>query len=324
MSDMNRARRAAIVGAGLAGLACAGELQRAGWQVVVFEKERTPGGRCATWSGPAGCFDHGAWCFTAASPEFAARLSQWQTQGLVVESAGGWVGVPAMGRLPEALAGDLALVSSCEVAGLDRIEGGWLVRTHQRLPEQIDPRFDAVVVALPSESALPLVMSSDTLREAVRAVRSEPQWTVAAAWPVALPLKADVEGDGHAVLEVVRRDDLRPGRERVPGVGCRWVLHAGTYWSANNLDVPPHEVSRRLLAALSERAGLQLARPAYAAAHLWRHARVPQPLAAPCGWDESLRLAVCGDAWHALPGAEGLERAWLSGQAAARHLDASD
>ena len=59
---------AAVIGAGLAGIACAQRLAGAGWQLRVFESQRAPGGRIATRRFEAASFDHGAQYFTAREP----------------------------------------------------------------------------------------------------------------------------------------------------------------------------------------------------------------------------------------------------------------
>ena len=53
-------RRIAVIGAGIAGLACARTLQRAGCDVQVFEAADEPGGRLASQDSPFGTFDTGA------------------------------------------------------------------------------------------------------------------------------------------------------------------------------------------------------------------------------------------------------------------------
>ena len=53
-------KRIAVVGAGIAGLTCAYELQRAGFEVHVFEKEAWVGGRMATRVKDGFYFDIGA------------------------------------------------------------------------------------------------------------------------------------------------------------------------------------------------------------------------------------------------------------------------
>ncbi len=63
-------KKVAIIGAGIAGISAARTLQNAGLNVVVFEKSRGWGGRCATkrWEGQI--LDHGAQYFTMRDSDF--------------------------------------------------------------------------------------------------------------------------------------------------------------------------------------------------------------------------------------------------------------
>ena len=62
--------RIAVIGAGMAGLACAHELLRADAKVTVFERSRGLGGRLATRRQGDLAFDHGAQFVTARSRPF--------------------------------------------------------------------------------------------------------------------------------------------------------------------------------------------------------------------------------------------------------------
>ena len=66
MSDVS----IAVIGAGIAGLACASELSRADAKVTVFERSRGLGGRLATRRQGNFAFDHGAQFVTARSRPF--------------------------------------------------------------------------------------------------------------------------------------------------------------------------------------------------------------------------------------------------------------
>ena len=61
-----------VVGAGMAGLTAASELQQTNLNVLIIDKGRGVGGRLASRRiGPA-TFDHGAQFMTARDPRFAA------------------------------------------------------------------------------------------------------------------------------------------------------------------------------------------------------------------------------------------------------------
>jgi renalase len=79
-----------IIGAGLAGLMAAQQLQNQGRKITLVDKGRSVGGRMATRRMGDGRADHGAQFFTARSDEFKALVDQWQHQELVYVWSYGW------------------------------------------------------------------------------------------------------------------------------------------------------------------------------------------------------------------------------------------
>ena len=81
----------AVIGAGIAGLACAELLAQAGQQVHVFDKSRGPAGRMSTKRGEDGVdaqgagtawqCDQGAQYFTARDADFHAQVQRWVQGG---------------------------------------------------------------------------------------------------------------------------------------------------------------------------------------------------------------------------------------------------
>lgn len=69
--------RVVVVGAGLAGLVAAREIRNAGHEVVVLDKSRSSGGRCATRRIGDAVLDHGAQFFTVRSDDFARINATW-------------------------------------------------------------------------------------------------------------------------------------------------------------------------------------------------------------------------------------------------------
>lgn len=79
-----------IVGAGIAGLMAANELQQAGLSVIVVDKGRGLGGRMATRRIGPGRADHGAQFFTTRHEQFGRFVREWQAQGLIHQWSTGW------------------------------------------------------------------------------------------------------------------------------------------------------------------------------------------------------------------------------------------
>ena len=91
-ADLTEPPRIAVIGAGVAGAACAAGLLRAGFDVTVFDKSRGVGGRMATrqaqWTDSSGIasaapFDHGCPHFTASRPRFRALVERAEKLGTV-------------------------------------------------------------------------------------------------------------------------------------------------------------------------------------------------------------------------------------------------
>jgi predicted NAD/FAD-dependent oxidoreductase len=300
----------AIIGAGIAGLACAARLAEAGCQVRLFDKGRAPGGRMSTrrvdLDGVAVTFDHGAQYFTARDPRFAAVVEQWAEAGLAARwpAAGpdAWVGVPGMNAPVRALAEARQVAWNRQVKRVEH-NGRW------RLPGIDDAVFDAVVVAIPAEQTAALLeLAAPAFAAHAASVSTLPCWTMLAAFDMRLPLMEDViRGTDEAVLGWAARDSAKPGRP----LGERWVVQAGAGWSRRQLEDDATAVAGRLLQALAERAGMVLT-SSYLTAHRWRYARTTATQPAVL-WDADRRLGLCGD-W--CRGAR-VESAWLSGDALA-------
>jgi renalase len=192
----------AVIGAGIAGLSCAGVLQDAGLKVKLFEKSGGSSGRMSTRRGNGWQCDHGAQYFTARHPDFRAEVARWQRTGVAglwsprLQVIGGislrdgetaperFVGIPAMTAPARLLSEPLALITHATIRQLLRQPDGWQLFSaeHGGLIE----RFDAVVLAVPAPQAVPLLQPlSAELAELARAAAMHGCWTVMARFATA-------------------------------------------------------------------------------------------------------------------------------------------
>ena len=320
----------AVVGAGLAGLVCAGRLREAGHAVTVFEKSRGPGGRAATRREGGLAFDHGAQYFTVRDPEFGRIVERWQALGVVRrwrgevavlgDGGGGaagteverWVGVPGMSALGRQLAGELAVRYGTRVAELAREGEVWRLAGDDGAELG---RYQAVVVsAPPAQTAVLLERAAPLVAARAAGVRMAPCWAVMAAFegPLGLPF-CGAFVVGGSPLAWIACNSSKPGRGSELET---WVLHASPEWSAQRLEDPPEAVGPALLRAAGELLGRSLDRPVHLREHRWRYALPLATLEERCLVDDSGSIVVCGD-WCAGPRIEG---AVLSGLAAASAL----
>lgn len=310
--------RVVIIGAGLAGLACAQVLAARGHGVTLFDKGRGPGGRMSTRrvsvEGSDVPFDHGAAYLTANHPEFAAELAQWHAQGVVAPwpqaAPGAWTGTPGMNAPVAFLARQHDTQFASHVMGLLREGAHWQILLQDG--SRHGP-YDAAVLAVPAEQAAAFLGTYDLAMAAhAIAARSQPCWSVMAAFAQRLPIAADALHGGEPVA-FAARNSAKPGRAGTEA----WVLQASAAWSVRHLEDEAPQVAETLITWLADQAGGTLPACLHLAAHRWRYAmagRSPQGAL----WNAGLRLGACGD-WLLGPG---VEEAWLSGTQLGRRIAA--
>lgn len=294
-----------VIGAGIAGLAAADALRRAGRRVLMLEKSRGIGGRLATRRTRDGLeFDHGAPAVHGRPEAFGGFLRTAEAAGDAAAWGGGWVGVPGMSALGRSLAAGLDIRFGVEVAAVRREGGGWTVET-----DGDAMRFDAVVCTAPAPQTARLCSGEADVAAAAAAARMEPCWALMAAWTQTRTNVAFEWTEGP--LASAHRVDAKPGRAAFP---ARWVAHARLDWTLAHLEDERTTVEAALIPLLAGAVGAEGA-PAYATAHRWRFARVAQPVGQPCLAAPG-GLVAAGD-W--LLGAEAGD-AFASGLAAAEAL----
>lgn len=306
--------RVAIVGAGVAGLACGALLAERGLTVTAFDKGRRPGGRLASRveiaGGQAFSFDYGAQYFTARHPDFLRQVRQWAADGLVarwpVIGKDAWIGVPGMSALVVRMAAGIDVHWSHHVSSLVRRDGSWFVRHGAG---EAGP-FDWVVLALPAEQAAALAGVHDfALARLAAQSPSRPCWAAMLGFDAPLGDAPTVVTDSGPI-QWAARNTAKTGRCG----GEAWTVHADHRWSAEHLEREPEAIAALLAAALVDAVGARAA-PLYARAHRWRYA-----LSA-CGQrgaygNPVLSLGACGD-WLLAPR---IESAWISGRILAEEI----
>ncbi len=324
-----------VVGAGVSGLACAGELARRGVPAVVLERAPVVGGRCATRrvidDQPV---DHGVAFFHTCSHEFGVALNALDEGGKLH----GW---------PQNVRGRrLASQRAAFAPGTKR----WARRDGvevfpQLLARGLDVRLEADVVALRErDHQITVALADGAVLESPYVVLALP---VTESVALAGPLAADWPGAAAplarlAAIEMVSTVALIAGYD-TPAFDplCEmWhpiettmlhtiahdsskrpkprhevlVLHGRPAFSRESLARSAEAWSADLLWEAGELLGRWASRPAWTHAHVWRHARVRSSdrLGDPVAFESprGARVALIGEAFAP---AGGLEGAYLSG-----------
>ena len=327
-STTNRKHHIAVIGAGIAGIACARTLDRAGFRVSVFEKEDHPAGRMAHKITAHGSFDEGVQFFTVRDKRFELALNStapdvcrpWSATTLIEISEHGkktklpssseshWVAIPGMGSLVERwtqpLQSQSCYYSSTEVIAMERTPNTpekWQLRCkHNAAGDRAYNGFDAIVLAIPAPEALKLLRGSQLqspLLLPISQVVMEPCWTLMLSFPQAsqpqlttLGPQWNVARSQHHRIAWLARESSKPGRSMIE----RWTVHANADWSKRHQHDTPARVLAKLHKAFTELTGIH-AQPAHMDVKLWPYARTVHPLGQSFAWDSQEQFGVCGD-----------------------------
>uniref|UniRef100_A0A832I687 FAD-dependent oxidoreductase n=1 Tax=Eiseniibacteriota bacterium TaxID=2212470 RepID=A0A832I687_UNCEI len=334
-------RTAVVIGAGVAGLACARELARRGVSAVVLERARGVGGRCATRRVEGQAVDHGVAFLHAVSREFgdalhelpaASRIPGWplrvRGERMACQPSAYRPGRrrfavhEGVSAFPKTLARDLDVRLGVDVVAL-REDGDRLVALGA---DGAAWRGRYLVVACAVDQSLRLIEplaagwpGAGAALERIRAVPVQPALTVIAGYP---PEVADPPFDIWHPIEATMLHTV--SHDSTKRINPRWrvlVLQGRPTFSRERLEAPEASWTAELLWEAGELLGRWAERPAWVQSHRWRSGRVLAAdllgdgvsLVAPGG----AGLAVIGDAFASDPGLEG---AYLSGVAMAEQI----
>jgi photolyase PhrII len=314
-----RSWRVAVIGAGIAGAACARTLAEHGVEVVVFEKSRGPGGRMSTRRGEAGEFDHGAQYFTARDERFARRVGSWCHDGVAAEWKGGFaricadgvkpltpplrfVAMPRMNAVCASLLSHRGVTLRAEtpVASIARAGRGWMLSIGAAGSSTESVPFDLVLSTAPAaQTAALFAAPAPALAECAAHAVMRPVWALmwASHARVELPFDhAEIDGDsGEDALAWVSRISSKPGRAQDAD---RWAILARPEWSAAHLERSTEETAVLLSHAFTRLcATLAVAppEPFHAVAHRWRLGLAREERGAGAAFDARLCLGFAGD-----------------------------
>ncbi|WP_232666244.1 NAD(P)/FAD-dependent oxidoreductase [Pseudonocardia sp. TRM90224] len=298
--------RVIVVGAGIAGVACARRLADAGVDVVVLERDLVVGGRMASPRIGGRRVDTGAAYFTVRDEGFADVVSEWEAAGLArpwtaeLAVLEGGSRSPERGPMRWAAPGGLASLVAALADGLD-VRFGHDVRAAG--PGHVDgERAHTVVLAMPDPQAERLVEPGTPAASVLAGRGWRPVITVVAGFAQReWPELAAAFVNGHPVLSLVADDGARRGDD-APVLVAHTTAGLATAHAADPAGVVP-----AVLDALRDLLGVRTS-PEWVDVRHWPHA-------APDGTrEEPFHLgrdgvALAGDGW----GSPRIETAWRSG-----------
>lgn len=324
----------AVVGAGIAGLACARELVAGGSRATIFERSGAVGGRLASLATDGGVFDIGAQYLTTQTEAFGAQVQRWADAGavrpwaptmaeldkglmaLVQQPGARFVGVPTMQAIAQDMAQGLDVVFDAPVGRIARGSAEWYLFDPRDRPLGI-AGFDGLVLAVPSVEALRLVRAVSDFAQRLEPLRWNACWvaSLTLSRPTGIEFDAAIIND-DPILCWAARENSKPMRAAKDGAAERWLLQARTVWSNNFADLAPDEAARWMQRAFAARLARPMAQKSCVAT-CWRNATPSDILGEAFMWDAARVIGMTGD-WC---GGARVEAAYLSGLALAKTIN---
>jgi len=314
----------AIVGAGLSGLLAARNLQSAGWEVALFDKGRSAGGRVATRRSEGAVFDYGAQFFTVRDERFGRMVAEWEAEGIVrewsrafstgrdpVDFAGfpRYIGVPMITAITRHLAQGLNIHTQTRVTKVAAEDGEWVISTD----DGGSFKAAALVMTPPVPQSLVLLQAGQVPVQpadlaVLEAIRYEPclALLVVLDGPSQIPFPGAVQLESEVLSWIA--DNQQKG---ISPTAVALTLHASAQFSADHWNDSDETITLLLLDAAREWFGSAVL---FSELKRWRYARPLGMFSEAClalGGDPPLILA--GDAF----GGPRIEGAAISGMAAA-------
>lgn len=329
--------KVAVIGAGIAGVTLASQLEKSGVEVSVYEKSRGIGGRMSNRHEEWGRVELGAQYFTARDSRFIEQVEQWQQAGLVEQwhlqphvidqeqisqspdQTPRFVGMPTMNAPVKQLAEPLDVFFQHRVDSIAKTGEQWFLSFTNYT--KAGP-FDAVALCIPQAQALHL--AQDLLDAAQLSQLQERE--LRPVWAVALQsdnqelktCEVDAAFVKNSPIDWLCQHNKKPGREADPQSSV-WTLHFSPTWTSEHLQATPEqltEIAAQQLARL-----LQLSQPlsiSNLSTQRWLYAKGEMEHATDNGFVLlSNGLAFCGD-WLQAGRVEG---AYLSGLSLANEMD---
>lgn len=280
VSDLNNLD-IAIIGAGIAGLTLAKNLQEQGYSVAVFEKARGTGGRLSSKRIATNrittdqqqsymAFDLGCVSISAQTEEFSQQLKHWQEegvispwwqeQGMLGDGRIHYVGTPRNSALTRYLSLGIECHFSTRVQKLVQVneqgENIWLLSTAEESKlggvdkNTVIAKAKNVILATPPAQAYDLLPKESVLRKPLESVDVAPQWVMgieAEGTPLELP---ELNILDHKILHSISRETLKP--QRATSDNNVLQVQATAEWTNNHLDLSQQQVSELLTDALAQ------------------------------------------------------------------------
>ena len=319
----------AVIGAGLAGLTAANQLQQRA-NVTLFEKSRGVSGRLSTRRADPYAFDHGAQFFKVRSDAFRACIDPMLRDGTVQrwdarfaeiddttivqsrqwdEEFPHYVGVPGMSAIGKYLSRGLDIRLGTRVVSVQRQGDQWTLLDEQGISLGA---YDGVISSVPAQQASDLLPASLPFHSALSGPPMRGCFALMLGFPRPIPIEFDAALVRGRDISWISLNSSKPGR----GEACSLLVHSTNAWADKHMEDNRDWVMDYLCDQTSAVIGIDVGNAPHKAVHAWRFANIEKQAGPTHFISPDQHIGVCGD-WL-IQGR--VEAAFTSGLAMANNL----
>jgi predicted NAD/FAD-dependent oxidoreductase len=300
-------KKVAIIGAGLSGLCLANDLV-SHFDVTIFEKSRSVGGRLATRYSENYEFDHGAQFFSSRNKHFMSFLKEleynsvikrWDAEFVEIdankisnsrkwnESCPHFVGVPKMNSIAKYLAKDLNIKLNTKITNVIKVGNQWELYCSEGNNYN---HFDWLFIAIPVAQAKEILSLYINNLKQLDNFKMTGCYALMLGFMDPLELNFDVALVKNKDISLISVNSSKPERKS----NFSMVVLSTNKWAEANLEKDQNYAIKHLMDEASFVLNKSLKGANHVDLHKWRYANSakvnPTTLI-----DYELKLALCGD-----------------------------
>ena len=297
----------AIIGAGLSGLLVANELKDY-FDITIFEKSRSVGGRLATrYAGPYE-FDHGAQFFCANNKDFISFANNLLVKGVIekwhakfaefdgdkINTTRYWngsyphyVGIPKMNSIAKYLAQDLNIKLNTKIVKVNKQNNKWQLFSSE---DGYYDNFDWLIIAIPLAQAEEFIsLYSNDIKE-IKDIKMSSCYALMLGFTKQLDLTFDIALVKNTDISLISVNSTKPKRNS----DFSMIVLSTNKWADANIDQDNSFVMNHLLKEASYVLKKSVRDAEHIDLHKWRYANSSQVNISPLVY-QNIQLAFCGD-----------------------------
>ena len=298
----------AVIGAGLAGITIASEINGK-FNVEVFEKSRGVGGRMSTRKETPFIFDHGAQFFKIKTSDFRNFLSELFTKKIIqpwkfklayfkgkhlskvklVEDADNFfVGVPNMDSIVKYLSKSCNVILNTKIERIIRENDKWNVYDHNK---KVYGPYDWVILSLPAQQCKELITENTSFYCSIEKIKMKGCFSLMIGMGESLNLEYDaahIEKEDIAWFSINNSKPCRMNNQCL-------LINSSYEYAARNLNTSKDKVLKHLLNISSRLINYNLSKSAMIKIHQWKYVEAKCYPKVNYFIDYKDKVAVCGD-----------------------------